>query len=55
MDINEILNFMEVNPLAGLHPVRSDIVILAKFKGITYQELIETIVKSALKRAGKGI
>lgn len=55
MDLNQIVNFIEVNPLAGLHPVRSDLVILAKLNGITYQELIEMIVESALNRAGKRI
>lgn len=42
--------FMEVNPLAGLHPVDSDLPILARFSGIEYQELIERIIKSAVKR-----
>lgn len=55
MDINKILNFIEVNPLAGLHPIRSDLVILAKIHGITYQKLIEIIVESTLERVGKRI
>ena len=42
--------FMEVNPLAGLHPIDSDLPILARFSGVEYQELIERIVKSAIKR-----
>lgn len=41
---------IEVNPLAGLHPVHSDLPILAGMAGIEYQELIERIMKSALKR-----
>jgi D-alanine-D-alanine ligase len=44
------LCFMEVNPLAGLHPVDSDLPILSRFSGIEYQELIERIVRSAIKR-----
>ena len=42
--------FMEVNPLAGLHPVHSDLPILSKMIGIDYQSLIEMIMKSAIKR-----
>jgi D-alanine-D-alanine ligase len=44
------LCFMEVNPLAGLNPVDSDLPILSRFSGIEYQELIERIVRSAIKR-----
>jgi D-alanine-D-alanine ligase len=50
LDKNGVPNFIEVNPLAGLHPVNSDIVILSKMKGIEYQELIQRIMDSALKR-----
>ena len=42
--------FMEVNPLAGLHPVHSDLPILASMAGINYQSLIEMIMESCLKR-----
>jgi D-alanine-D-alanine ligase len=42
--------FMEVNPLAGLHPVHSDLPILSRMSGIEYQDLIEMIVKSAMER-----
>lgn len=42
--------FMEVNPLAGLHPVHSDLPILASIAGINYQSLIEMIMESCLKR-----
>jgi D-alanine-D-alanine ligase len=44
------VHFLEVNPLAGLHPVLSDLVILAEFVGITYRQLIESIVASARER-----
>jgi D-alanine-D-alanine ligase len=44
------VNFLEVNPLAGLHPEHSDIVILSRMKGIPYTTLIETIVASAIRR-----
>jgi D-alanine-D-alanine ligase len=45
--------FLEVNPLPGLNPVDSDLVIIAKFAGWTYAQLIETIVNAALKRVGR--
>ena len=42
--------FMEVNPLAGLHPQHSDLPILCNLLGIAYVDLIEQIMRSALKR-----
>lgn len=42
--------FLEVNPLAGLHPVHSDLPILSRMTGIDYQTLIEMIMKSAITR-----
>lgn len=42
--------FMEVNPLAGLHPVHSDLPILSRLTGIEYQSLLDMIMKSAIKR-----
>jgi D-alanine-D-alanine ligase len=51
-DRNGRICFMEVNPLAGLHPVHSDLPILARMGNIDYQTLIEMIMKSALKRHG---
>lgn len=49
-DRNGRICFMEVNPLAGLHPVHSDLPILSNMIGINYQRLMEMIVNSALKR-----
>ena len=43
-------NFMEVNPLAGLHPEHSDLPILATKSGLSYVELIGRIVASAQPR-----
>jgi D-alanine-D-alanine ligase len=43
-------NFMEVNPLAGLHPEHSDLPILATKLGMPYVELIRQIVESATPR-----
>ena len=45
-------NFIEVNPLAGLHPEHSDLPIICTKAGITFIELIGSIVNSALKRCG---
>jgi D-alanine-D-alanine ligase len=42
--------FIEANPLAGLNPVHSDLPILARMYGISYQDLMERIMKSAIKR-----
>lgn len=42
--------FMEVNPLAGLHPEHSDLPIICNHLGIAYVKLIERIVTSALDR-----
>jgi D-alanine-D-alanine ligase len=43
-------SFMEVNPLAGLHPEHSDLPILAAKAGISFTELIRRIVESAAPR-----
>lgn len=50
LDQHGIPNFLEVNPLAGLHPQHSDLPILSTQQGITYLELIRRIVNSAIKR-----
>jgi D-alanine-D-alanine ligase len=42
--------FLEVNPLAGLHPILGDLVILAGLVGVSYGPLIESIVASACER-----
>jgi D-alanine-D-alanine ligase len=50
MDGNGMANFIEVNPLAGLHPEHSDLPIICKIVGITYQTLVERIMASASAR-----
>lgn len=52
-DDNGIPNFIEVNPLAGLHPVHSDLPILSKLNGISYSEVLSRIMKSAVKKVNK--
>lgn len=42
--------FMEVNPLAGMHPEHSDLPILCALAGMSYLELIRQIVDSACRR-----
>jgi D-alanine-D-alanine ligase len=44
--------FIEANPLPGLAPVTSDLVILANGYGIPYPALIARIFEAALKRLG---
>jgi len=44
------LHFLEVNPLAGLHPTHSDLPILATLAGLSYAHLLAEIIASALER-----
>ncbi|HEV2560993.1 MAG TPA: hypothetical protein VGT78_02525 [Rhizomicrobium sp.] len=49
-DANGKPHFIEVNPLAGLRPEYSDMCFIARFKNVSYQELIGKIMNSFLKR-----
>jgi len=42
--------FIEINVLPGLHPTHSDLPMIATQEGITYKELIDSIIQSALAR-----
>lgn len=42
--------FLEVNPLPGLNPDDSDLVIMANLVGWSYHQLIRTILEAALER-----
>ncbi|MGD9015996.1 MAG: D-alanine--D-alanine ligase [Desulfobacterales bacterium] len=42
--------FMEVNPLAGIHPEHSDLPIICNHLGIPYEQLIRWIIDSAATR-----
>jgi D-alanine-D-alanine ligase len=42
--------FLEINPLAGLNPRSSDLIIMAKLVGITYNDLIGSILDAAIGR-----
>jgi D-alanine-D-alanine ligase len=50
MDDGGKVNFLEVNPMAGLHPVDSDLPILSRMEGIDYDHLIGMIMNSAISR-----
>ncbi len=52
-DADGKINFLEANPLAGLHPKDSDLPLLARLKGISYRALIGSIIASALSRVAK--
>jgi D-alanine-D-alanine ligase len=43
-------NFVELNPLPGINPNYSDLVILARLAGWTYEKLIGAIIDSAIER-----
>lgn len=53
LDASGIPNFLEVNPLAGLHPEHSDLPIVSTLNGITFKELIKMIMDSAITRVKK--
>jgi len=42
--------FLEINPLPGLNPYNSDLPIMARRMGISYEELISAILKAAFRR-----
>lgn len=49
-DDSGVPNFIEVNPLAGLHPEHSDLPILSTLNGINYKELISMIMNSSVSK-----
>jgi D-alanine-D-alanine ligase len=49
-DASGLPQFMEVNPLAGMHPEHSDLPILCGLLGLSYLDLIREIVDSACVR-----
>ena len=53
MDSRGSVSFMEVNPLAGLHPKHSDLPIICSLSGVSFQELIHRIMVSATARSGQ--
>jgi D-alanine-D-alanine ligase len=49
-DEHGTVQFIEVNPLAGLHPTHSDMCILATLVGMSYNDLIGKILAASIKR-----
>lgn len=47
---NHVPYFLEVNPLPGLNPKSSDLVLMAQALGIGYQDLIARILRAATQR-----
>jgi D-alanine-D-alanine ligase len=47
---NHVPYFLEVNPLPGLNPKSSDLVLMARALGIGYQDLIARILKATTER-----
>ena len=52
-DESGVPNFIEVNPLAGIHPEHSDLPILSTKNGISYKELMKMIMDSAIEKVRK--
>src|SRR5262245_20639090 len=48
-----VVHFLEVNPLAGLDPIHSDLVILCRLQGIPYEDLIARILSLAFERLSR--
>lgn len=49
-DRDGVPNFVEVNPLPGMNPVTSDLIILATMIGWQYNDVIGSVVNSAVRR-----
>ena len=47
-------NFLEVNPLPGLHPYHSDLPMIATSVGMSYRDLLGNIIENAFRRQEKG-
>ena len=47
---NGVPYFLEINPLPGLHPIHSDLVLMAKAMNCPYVELIRLILEAAQSR-----
>jgi D-alanine-D-alanine ligase len=49
-DRGGVPNFVEVNPLPGMNPTTSDLIIMARGLGWQYDDLIGRVVESAVRR-----
>lgn len=52
LDKNNVPKIIDINPLPGLSPYYSDLPILYKLKGNSYELLVKTLLEAALKRYG---
>jgi D-alanine-D-alanine ligase len=52
-DADGVPNFIEVNPLAGLNPVHSDLPIMCRLKGSSFEELVGRVMESACGRLAR--
>jgi len=52
LDTDNTPYFLEVNPLPGLNPDYSDLPMISRGYGMSYEELIKEILSSALERYG---
>ncbi len=50
LDAAGVPNFIEINPLAGLNNPHSDLPIVARLAGMSFSQLIQAIMDSALQR-----
>lgn len=53
-DADGRMSVIELNPLAGLNPVHSDLPILCRLRGISFDDLIGQILASAIRRVEAG-
>ncbi len=49
-DRHGVPNFVEVNPLPGMNPVTSDLIIMATGLGWKYEDVIGGVIDSAIRR-----
>lgn len=49
-DAHQIPHFLEINPIAGFHPTRSPLAVLCRLIGLSYDDLLRQIIRSALER-----
>ena len=49
-DRDGVPNFVEVNPLPGMNPITSDLVIIGRLNGIEYNDLMGRVLTSATRR-----
>jgi D-alanine-D-alanine ligase len=51
-DRDGVANFVEVNPLPGVHPVNSDLIIMGRLAGVSHEQVIGRVVGAAARRWG---